>query len=89
MKLVGPVNMCLNETCIRVRVGKNLSEMFPFKNGLKQGDVLSPLHFIFASECAVRTTSIKKTEKKKKSKPLTLHSFLMSSEPRPGPSSAK
>jgi hypothetical protein len=30
--------------------------------------------------------SIKKTEKKKKSKQLMLHSFLMSSEPRPGPS---
>jgi len=28
--------------------------------------------------------SIKKTEKKKKSKQLTLHSFLMSSEPLPG-----
>jgi len=28
-------------------------------------------------------------EKKKKSKQLTLHSFLMSSEPRPGPSSGK
>ena len=34
-------------------------------------------------------TSIKKTEKKKKSKQLTLHSFLMSSEPRPGPFSTK
>ena len=34
-------------------------------------------------------TSIKKTEKKKKSKQLTLHSVLVSSEPRPGPSSAK
>jgi len=33
--------------------------------------------------------SNKKTEKKKKSKQLTLHSFLMSSEPQPGPSSAK
>jgi len=29
---------------------------------------------------------IKKTEKKKKSKQLMLHSFLMSSEPQPGPS---
>jgi len=28
-------------------------------------------------------------EKKKKSKQLTLHSFFLSSEPRPGPSSAK
>ena len=34
-------------------------------------------------------TSIKKTEKKKKSKQLTLHSLLISSEPRPGPSSTK
>jgi len=34
-------------------------------------------------------TSIKKTEKKKKSKQLTLHSFLMSSEPRPRSSSTK
>jgi len=34
-------------------------------------------------------TSIKKTENEKKSKQLTLHSFLMSSEPRPGPSSTE
>jgi hypothetical protein len=34
-------------------------------------------------------TSIKKTQKKKKSNRLTLHSFLMSSEPQPGPSSTK
>jgi hypothetical protein len=34
-------------------------------------------------------SSIKKTEKKKKSKELTLHAFLMSSEPWPGPSSTK
>jgi hypothetical protein len=33
--------------------------------------------------------SIKETEKKKKSEQLTLHPFLMSSEPRPGPSSTK
>jgi hypothetical protein len=35
------------------------------------------------------THDIKKAEKKKKSKQLTLHSFLMSSEPWPGPSSTK
>jgi hypothetical protein len=33
--------------------------------------------------------SIKETEKKKSSKQLTLHSFLPSSEPQPGPSSTK
>jgi len=39
MKLVRLIKMCLNETCSRVRVGKNLSDMFPTRNGLKQ-DVL-------------------------------------------------
>ena len=40
--------MCLNETCSRVRVGKYLSDTFPVRNGLKQGDALSPLLFKFA-----------------------------------------
>ena len=31
----------------RVRVGKHLSDMFPIRNGLKQGDALSPLLFNF------------------------------------------
>jgi hypothetical protein len=44
-KLVRLVKMCLTETYSRVRVGKNLSEMFPIRHGLKQGDDLSPLLF--------------------------------------------
>ena len=40
--------MCLNETHSRVRVSKHLSDMFPIKNVLKKGDVLSPLLFNFA-----------------------------------------
>jgi hypothetical protein len=32
--------MCLNETCIRVRIGKYLSHNFAVQNGLKQGDTL-------------------------------------------------
>ena len=40
--------MYLNETYSRVRVGKNLSDMFPIRNGLKQGDALTPLLFNFA-----------------------------------------
>ena len=39
-KLVRLIKMCLTETYSRVRVGKNLSEMFPIRNGLKQGDAL-------------------------------------------------
>jgi len=46
--------MCLNETCSRDRVGKHLCDMFPVRNGLKQGDALSPLLFSFALEYAIR-----------------------------------
>jgi hypothetical protein len=52
-KLVGLIKMCLIETYSRVRVGKNLSDMFPVRNGLKQGDALPPLLFNFALEYAI------------------------------------
>jgi len=48
MKLVRLIKMYLTETYGTVRVGENLSEMFPIRNGLKHGDVLSPLLFNFA-----------------------------------------
>jgi hypothetical protein len=35
-KLLGLIEMCLNENYSRVLVGKHLSDMFPVKNGLKQ-----------------------------------------------------
>jgi len=34
--------MCLTEMYSRVCVGKNLSDMFPIRNGLKQGDAVLP-----------------------------------------------
>jgi len=40
--------MCINETYSRIRVRKRLYGEFPVKNGLKQGDALSPLRFNFA-----------------------------------------
>ena len=46
--------MCLTETYSRVRVGKNLSDMFSVRNGLKQGDALSSLLFSFVLEYAIR-----------------------------------
>jgi hypothetical protein len=46
--------MCLNETYSKVRIGKHLSDSFPIKNGLKQGDALSPLPFNFVLEYAIR-----------------------------------
>jgi hypothetical protein len=42
-KLVRLIKMCLNETYSKICVGKHLSDAFPVKNGLKQGDALSPL----------------------------------------------
>jgi hypothetical protein len=46
--------MCSNETYSRVRIGKNLPDMFTIENGLKQGDALSPQLFNFALEYAIR-----------------------------------
>ena len=54
MKVVRLIKMCLNETYSRARVNKNLSDMFPIRNGLKQGDTPSPLLFNFVAEYAIR-----------------------------------
>jgi hypothetical protein len=54
LKLVRPMKMCLNKIYSRVRVGKHWSDRFPIKNGLKQGDALSPLFFNVALEYAIR-----------------------------------
>jgi len=50
--------MYLNEACSRARVGKNLTDMFPIRNGLKQIDILSKLLFNFALECAIRRVQV-------------------------------
>ena len=57
-KLVRLIKMCLTETYSRVQVGNNLSDMFPIRNGLKQGDALSPLLFNFALDYAIRRVQV-------------------------------
>ena len=47
MKLIRIIKMCLNEIYSRVRAGKHLPDMFSIRNGLKQGNALSPLLFSF------------------------------------------
>jgi len=57
-KLVRLVKMSLTETYSRVRVGKNVSDRFPIRNGLKQGDALSQMLFNFALEYAIRRVQV-------------------------------
>ena len=57
-KLINLIKLCLSEACSRVQVGKHLSEMFPIKNGLRQGDALSLLLFNFAVEYAIRRVQV-------------------------------
>jgi hypothetical protein len=58
MKLVRILTMCMTEINNRVRVGKRLSDMFPNRNGLKQGDVLSPFLYNYALEYAIRRVQV-------------------------------
>ena len=59
MKLVRLIKMCLNETYSTVRLGKNLSDMFPIRNVLKKGDALTPMPFNFALVYAIRRVLVK------------------------------
>jgi hypothetical protein len=54
IKLERLIKVCLSETYSRVRVATHLSDTFPIKNGLKQGDALSPFLFNFALEYTIR-----------------------------------
>jgi hypothetical protein len=55
MKQVRLIKMHLTETCGRVRVGKNL---FPIRNGWKEGDALSPLFFNFVLEYTITRVQV-------------------------------
>ena len=58
MKLVRLIKMCLTEAYSRARIGKNLSDIFPIWNGLKQRDALSPLLFYLVLEYAIRRVQV-------------------------------
>jgi len=53
-KHVRLIKMSMTETYSIVRVGKKVSDRFPIRNGLKQGDAQSPTLFNFALEYAIR-----------------------------------
>jgi hypothetical protein len=54
IKLVRLIKMWLTETSSRLRVGKNLSDLFPIRNDLKEGDALSALFFNFSLKYVIR-----------------------------------
>jgi len=64
MKMVRLIKLCLTETYSRVWVGKNLSDIFLIKNGLKQGDALLPLLFNFALVYAIRRVQVNQDDLK-------------------------
>ena len=76
MKLVRLMKMCLTEMCSRVRVGKNLSDVFPFRNGLKPGEALSPLLFNFALEYTIRRVHVNQDDLQLNG----THQFLVNAE---------
>ena len=58
MVLESLIKMCLPETYSRIRVDKNLSDMFPIRNGFTQGDALSSLLFNYALDYANRRVQV-------------------------------
>ena len=66
IKLVMLIKMRLNETNNGVRVGKHLSDVFPIKNGFKQGNVLSWLLFSFALEYVISRVKVIQEDLKSK-----------------------
>ena len=58
MKLARLTKTCVNVTYNRAQLWKHLSDLFPIKNGLKQGDALSPLLFNFAVEYAISRVQV-------------------------------
>jgi len=58
MKLVGLIKMCLAETHGRIRVGKNLSDIFYIRKVSKEGDAVPPWQVKYALEYAIRSFQV-------------------------------
>jgi hypothetical protein len=58
IKLARLIEMFLNETYNNVWVGNHLSDMFPIRNVLKQGDALSPMISNFPLEYTIRRVQV-------------------------------
>jgi hypothetical protein len=56
IKVVRVSKICLNGTCSKALIVRNVSDPFPVQNGLKQGDTLLPLLLNIALEYHIRMT---------------------------------
>jgi hypothetical protein len=52
--------VCVSVTCIRVRAGKHLCDVFALKNVLKKRDVSWPFFFNVAVQYAIRRVRVNK-----------------------------
>ena len=57
-KLVRLNKLSLTETYSGVRLGENVSDKFPIRNGLKEGDALTTQLFNFGLEYAIRRVQV-------------------------------
>ena len=58
LEVVRLIKMCLNKTYSRIRVSKNLSDIFPTRNGSKTGDALLSSLLNFALDYAIRRVQV-------------------------------
>ena len=58
LEVVRLIKMCLNKTYSRTRVSKNLSDIFPTRNGSKTGDALLSSLLNFALDYAIRRVQV-------------------------------
>jgi hypothetical protein len=56
--MIKPIKLFPKETYTRVRVGRQLCDTCRTKNGLRQGDGLSPLLFNFALEFPIKRVKV-------------------------------
>lgn len=66
MKIIDMIQLCNNKTYSRVKLGNKVSMTFEIKNGLRQGNTMSPVLVValdnMVGEMSNEETSINRTE---------------------------
>ena len=67
--------MCLGESYSRFQVARHMSDVFPIKNGLNQGDALSTFLFNFVLDYAIKRVQVSQEGSKR-----GIHQLLVCAE---------